>query len=88
VSGIFSVAAGLLATAAGVFLGAFMLDVFLLVLRSAIGPAEPGARSVGPREAEPKRRPYMGTSVQDPHSGQLVAAHHGDRRGPSFLPLN
>ena len=52
---LFSVAAGLLAAAAGVLLGALMLDVFLVVLQRAVGPAESNVRSVGYPNGEWKR---------------------------------
>ena len=85
---LFSVVAGLLASAAGVFLGAVMLDVFLLVLRTAIRPAESGVRSVDSPKGEPKRQPHTGAPSRTSHPGRFPVAHRGERGVPGFLRLN
>ena len=48
-SDLFAVAAGLMATAAGIFLGGFVLDGFLLVVGRAVGAARVEAARKGPQ---------------------------------------
>jgi len=80
VSVLFSVAAGLLAAAAGVVLGALMLDVFLAVLQRAVGPAEAETRSVAYPKGEWKRT-AVATKVNHVFSNSISLHHFRSNRG-------
>jgi len=77
VSGIFSVAVGVLAAAAGVLLGALMLHLFLIVLRRAIRPLQSDLRSPRHLKRDLVRRAGFGVAVGNSyHRRPSTSVHH------------
>jgi|SRR5215471_9031994 len=91
VSLLFSVAAGALAAAVGVLLGAFMLDVFLVILRRAVGPPDSVMRALPYPKGPLKRgaaasiaiRVFLNNTISRRHTRRLTS-----NKGIGHVPSN